>query len=204
MMRAGVCSSPWEACWMSSCSLSSNPSDSPPPASSTAMRSWRRRSASSWMGSGGSLGSTPELYPLCDGRRLGLGEWAWSAPVEHAHGVRSAAPPVRSGGQALGRAFAGRAAPAQLLQRREHGVELAVDLRRPGLFGMVVERLEPVAGDDRNDGVVGAEAAARGELLEHRDRRAARRLGQDALGGGQQIVARDVLGVTREATLADT
>src|ERR1700682_308090 len=31
MMRAGVCSSPCEACWTSSCSVSSEPSDSPPP-----------------------------------------------------------------------------------------------------------------------------------------------------------------------------
>src|SRR5213079_1370104 len=111
-------------------------------------------------------------------------------------------PRVRSGGQALARARAGRAAPAQLLERRKHRVELAVDLRRPGLFGMVVERLEAVAGDDRDDRVIGAKAAGSGELLEHRDRSAARRLGQDALGRGQQVDAREDLGIAREAARA--
>ena len=41
MIRAGVCPSPWDVFSISSCSASSKPSDSPPPASSTARRASR-------------------------------------------------------------------------------------------------------------------------------------------------------------------
>ena len=61
--------------------------------------------------------------------------------------------------------------------------------------GVLVERLQAVAGDHRDDRLVGREAPGRGELLEHGDRRAAGRLGQQALGGGEQVDAGEDLRV---------
>src|SRR6516165_646628 len=53
-----------------------------------------------------------------------------------------------------GQALAGaRHAPApELAEGGDHRVELAVDLRRPRLLGVIVERLQAIAGDDRHDG----------------------------------------------------
>src|ERR1700733_9620178 len=85
--------------------------------------------------------------------------------------------------QLLARAVHERAAALELLERGSHRVELAVDLFRPGLSGVVIECLQAVAGDDRHDRVVRREAPGRCEFLEHRDRGATGRLGQEALGG---------------------
>src|ERR1039458_1585800 len=80
-------------------------------------------------------------------------------------------------------------------ERREHCVQLAGDLGRPGLGRMLIERLQAVARDDRHNRVVGRELPGGGKLLEHRDRGTAGGLGQDALGSRQQVDAREYLGV---------
>ena len=80
-------------------------------------------------------------------------------------------------------------------KRAHHRVELAVDLRRPRLLRVVVERLQAVAGDDRHDGVAGREPARGRQLLEHRHGGPAGGLGQQPLGGRQQVDAGEDLGV---------
>src|ERR1700730_14193384 len=147
MIRAGVWSSPCDACWISSCSESSKPSDSPPPASSTARRSLSRRSASSRMGSGGSLGSTSEPYSLyghlprsCE--RSPRHPRALSASVSEPLRDRrraASAPALRR--QALALGLRGHSRAPEIFKRREHRVELAVDLRGPRLLWMLVQSL---------------------------------------------------------------
>src|SRR5580658_3604469 len=95
-----------------------------------------------------------------------------------------------------------RALALELPERNAHRLELALDLRRPLLLGMIVERLHPVARDDRDHRLIRAEASRGRQLLEYRDRRAASRLGQQTLGGRQQVDPREDLRVAREPARA--
>ena len=67
-----------------------------------------------------------------------------------------------------------------------------------------LERLQPVAGDVDDDALVGADHAVGRELLQRRDRHAARGLGEDPLGAGEQPHPVDdlVVGDRREAAAA--
>ncbi len=69
--------------------------------------------------------------------------------------------------------------------------KFAVNIRRPRLLRVIVERLQAIAGDDRDDHVIRREATGGGEFLEDRDSHvAASRLGQQPLGRGEQVDAR--------------
>src|SRR5712691_9752437 len=86
-----------------------------------------------------------------------------------------------------------------LVEGRERGLDLHVGLEPPVER---VRRLEPVAGDADDDGLVARDHARLDELLRRGDRHTARRLGEDALRPREQEHPFDDLLVGRVLAVA--
>src|SRR6185436_4673237 len=76
---------------------------------------------------------------------------------------------------------------AEFVEHLGHRVDVAGDHFGPGLVGVLVERLVAVAADYGDDGLVGADLAFVGKSGRAGDRGATGGLGEDALGGAEQV-----------------
>src|SRR5690349_4854347 len=96
--------------------------------------------------------------------------------------------------------------PSDRLERAVGGLEainVRVDFeRRVERFGHGFDRLEACASDERYRQLVGGYLTLRRQLLERRDRNAARRLAEHALGFGEELHALDDLRVADAAAAA--
>ena len=112
----------------------------------------------------------------------------WLTPDSYEARTATGCAPGRAGRPPPVRQCSAAAAPGGTRRASAHRLDVAGDHFRPRLVRMLVERLQAVAADHRDDGLVAGRSCPRAaSRAVAGDRGAAGRLGEDALGRAEQV-----------------